>query len=268
MRSTVAIARLGLALLTTLAFARDAGARQIIPPPPDAPHQTGFLTRADYYFRFASLLADDVRFDWEAAIGMDLDVADYGRGRVFFRADYVGVLGRERRRYDLNQGNYLFAAGATLRSGSTELIGLLTHVSRHVVDRENEPSISWNTIGARVRHHYRHGGTTIDGEIGASRAMQQAYVDYQWTSDVSVTARRTAGTGRGLFATAAGGVIGINHDVSTRPRICGGRIEGGYLIDGRAADIEIFAGYERRMDAYPTDRFRVRMWVIGFRITK
>jgi hypothetical protein len=259
---------IALAALALLALPGAAAARQIIPPPPDAPHQSGFLTRADYYFEWASLLADDVRFDWEADIGFDLDVADYGRGRVYFRGDYQGVLGRERRRYDLNQGTYFFAAGGTLRAGATEVIGLLTHVSRHVVDRDNQPSISWNTIGARVRHHHRRGGTTFDGEIGIARAMQQAYVDYQWTSDVSLTVRRKAGAGRGLFATATGGVIGINHDISTRPRICGGRLEGGYRVDGHAADIELFAGYERRMDAYPTDRFRVRMWTIGFRITR
>jgi hypothetical protein len=249
-----------------LSCTRAAGARQIVLPPPDAPHQTGSLTRFDAYFQFSSLVADDPRFDWEADIGFDLDVADYGRGRVFFRAGYQGILGRERRSYDLNHGNYRFAAGTTLRSGATEIIGLLTHVSRHLVDRENEPSISWNTAGARVRHHLRTGGTTVDVEVGAGWAMQQAYVDYQWTSDAIVTVRRDAGRGRGLFATAAGGVIGIDHDVSARARICGGRIEGGLRIDGRAADVEIFAGYERRMDAYPTDRFRVRMWVVGFRI--
>jgi hypothetical protein len=37
-------------------------------------------------------------------------------------------------------------------------------------------------------------------------------------------------------------------------------------VNGRAAAVEFFAGYERRIDAYPTDRFRVRMFTFGFRI--
>ena len=36
---------------------------------------------------------------------------------------------------------------------------------------------------------------------------------------------------------------------------------------GKTASLEIFAAYERRIDGFPTDRFRVRFTEVGFRIT-
>ena len=235
----------------------------------------------DFAFGWASLMAADRRFDWHSTIGLDVDLYDYGSGRLRLRGDYEAVLGRERRRYDLNQGNYAFEISGTKRFARAELAVLSEHVSRHVVDRENTPSISWNTLGARVESAWTsatgfvatpanvpdgEGSDYVEGEVEISRAMQQAYVDYSWISRGRVTWRRPLTPTVALHATATGEVIGVERGVVRDERVCGGRLEGGVRVRGRRAALEIFGGYERRIDAYPTDRFRVRWFTAGARI--
>ena len=248
----------------------------------DQSAEAPFLSRADFSFGWASLISTDPRFDWQATIGFDLDVYDYGSGRLRLRGDYEAVLGRERRPYDLNQGNYAFEISGTKRFTRAEVAILSQHFSRHVVDRDNPPSISWNTIGVRVQGVWTPDtGLTatrprpaavgersdrVEGEVEISRAMQQAYVDYSWISRGRVSWRRPLTRLVALHSTATGEVRGVIRGIVRDERVCGGRIEGGVQIRGRAATLEVFGGYERRIDAYPTDRFRVRWFTAGARI--
>lgn len=242
----------------------------------------GFLSRADFRFGWASLLTSDQRFDWQGEIGFDLDIVRRGTTRLRLRGEYQGVLGRERRRYDLNHGNYGFEVSGATAVGRAEVAAISQHVSRHLSDRDNVPAISWNTIGVRVASTWTNleglgpeppstrddavGTTRVDGEIEISRAMQQAYVDYAWISRATVSWRRAIAPAVALTATATGEVIGVKREVLARDRVCGGRVEGGVRIYGGAAALEAFAGYERRIDAYPTDRFRVRFFTVGIRV--
>jgi hypothetical protein len=232
-----------------------------------------FLPRLDVSFVWASLLTTDRRFDWQGQVDVDFDIADYGFGRAAFTSRYEGILGRERRRYDLNQGNYFFEASGSVRVMGTEAVVLMQHVSRHAVDRENGPAVSWNTIGTRLQRGWggapRRGwaGTRVGGHIEISRPMQQAFVDYRWLSRARATMRRPVSARLAIVVDATGDVVGVNPVTRGRTRVCGGRIEGALRVTGRAAALELFAGYERRIDAYPTDRFRVRWFTAGFRIT-
>ena len=248
----------------------------------DEPADPPFLSRQDFSFGWASLIASDRRFDWQGTIGFDLDLYDYGSGRLRLRGDYEAVLGRERRRYDVNQSNYAFEISGTKRFKRAEVAVLSQHESRHVVDRDNPPSISWNTAGVRVQGVWTPDtGLTgarppagavgersdrVEGEVEISRAMQQAYVDYSWISRARVSWRRPLTRVVALHSTATGEVIGVKHGIVRNQRVCGGRIEGGVQLRGRAATLEVFGGYERRIDAYPTDRFRVRWFTAGARI--
>jgi hypothetical protein len=268
--------------LLCLAFVTPAGA-QPGPSQPggssDAAARNAFLSRADFSFGWAGLAAADRRFDWQATVGFDLDVVDYGAGRLRFHGDYEAILGRERRRYDLNQGNYGFEVSGSVATRSIEIVAFSQHVSRHVVDRENVPAISWNTVGGRLYSSWTPArgfasnrpdaaprDTTIDGEIEIARAMQQAYVDYAWISRARVSMSRPLAPSVAITGTATGEVIGVKRGLVRGERICGGRLEGGLRIRGGAAALEAFVGYERRIDAFPTDRFRVRWFTIGARV--
>lgn len=247
------------ALLIAIASAGPAAAQ----PAPDPPT---LFTRAAFTFDWAKLAAADPRFTWESRLRVDIDVLDTRTWRLAFAADYEAVIGGERRDIDLNQGYYEFDGTASRRIGAVE-IGLLTrHVSRHLVDRENPPSISWNLIGAKAWHTRRIGRSIVSGEIEIGRAMQQAFVDYQWTSEVGLEWRYQPGDRVEWIGRAEGGVIGTIDVPGGRPRICGGRLEGAFRINGHAAAIELFLAYERRMDAFPTDRYRVRFTAFGFRL--
>jgi hypothetical protein len=233
---------------------------QAAPPPPA--RETQLLPRAGFEFAGARLLASDRRFEWEGRIEVDFDVVDYGTGRVRVRGDYSAVIGRERRRYDLNQVYYFFEAAASSRlRDDLELVGLISHVSRHVVDREFQPAISWNAVGARAQY----ARANVEGHIELTHAMKQAFVDYTWLSNVGVKVRHPISERVSVIGTAYGELFNVDHLVRDR-RVCGGRIEGGLRVNGRKAAVELFAGYERRVDAYPTDRYRVRMFNLGFRV--
>lgn len=223
---------------------------------------TALFPRADYGFSFAKLHSADIRFKWVGHIGFDLDVVDYGSGRLRFAGGYEATIGRERRPYDLNQGFYSFDVAASARRGATEISGVVRHVSRHLTDRDSPISISWNEAGARVEH--RLDGLVI--ELEATKAMQQAFVDYVWLARGRASVRHPIDDRLEWIASAAGTVVGVNRAISDRERVCGGRIEGGVRVNGDKAVIEVFGGYERRIDAFPTDRFRVRYFTMGFRI--
>lgn len=232
--------------------------------------QTKVLTRTDFVLLWSRIVADDPRFKNLGHFGLDADLVDYGTGRLVFTADYEAILGNERRSFDINQDAFQFGMDLTRRTRAAEIAAYFAHVSRHAVDRENPDSISWNVLGARARRQWRadEGRTTIDGRFEIARAMQQAFVDYEWVSHAEATFRRTLPSQPrvAVFAEAAGSLIWTDPSMYGRERLCGGRIEGGVRLSADRAGVEIFVGYERRIDAYPTDLSRVRMWTIGFRV--
>jgi len=247
------------------AAAQDAPASASSPTP--TPTGATFLPRADFTFVWAGLLTDDPRFDWQGQLHFDLDVTDYGRGRVRFVGGYEADLGRERHRYDLNQGTFLFEASGTRRTRAGEVAAVIAHVSRHLVDRENQPAISWNQIGGRLRGEPQWRTVKVEAQAQLAFAMQQAFVDYRWLADAEFRVRRPIARRLEVGAGAAGVLIGVDPVVARRDRQCGARLEGHLRVNGEKGALELFAGYERRIDAYPTDRQRTRYFTIGFRVT-
>ena len=135
-------------------------------------------------------------------------------------ARYEAVLGRERRRYDLNQGSYLFEASSSIRTPPVEVMAVFQHVSRHTVDRENQPAVSWNTYGVRARREWvaragsRWAGTRVEGEADIAKAMQQAFVDYRWVSQARAKVTVPVSSTLALIAEGTGDVVGV--DEATR----------------------------------------------------
>jgi hypothetical protein len=232
--------------------------------PPAATAQTVLLPRADFAFTWSNLITADRRFDWLGALAFDIDVVKYDGGRVRFETEVEGGLGRQRRRYDLNHTNYAFEASASHRLGfDLEAEAIVQHVSRHTVDRENPPAVSWNTWGGRLRYAGERG---LRAQAEISWVTQPAFVDYGWIARADARYDRLVSPRLGWFAEGEYEQMSVDADARGRGQICGGRFEGGLRVNGRAAAVELFAGYERRVDAFPTDRFRVRWFTAGFRI--
>jgi hypothetical protein len=257
-------ARLVLIILT---WSTPAGAQQPGPQPLEAPsHSPEFLTRYDFQLSGVALAIDDRRFLWDTHFGGAVDVIDYGIGRASIVADYEAVLGDEFRAFDPNQGQYTLETSWSAWAGPTEIAGVLHHVSRHLSDRPNSVAIAWNVLGARVLRRFSLGGTTLDVRVGAGHLIAHAFVDYSWMADLDVVVRRRLNERVAVYARGTGEVFGIDAASSHRHTQESGRIEGGVRVDGRAAAIELFAGYERRADAYPFEQVALHWALAGFRL--
>jgi hypothetical protein len=224
------------------------------------------LPRSDFQFAWSRLQTPDRRFEWDGRIGYDVDALDYGFGRATFRGEYVAVVGRERRRYDLNQGTYYFDASGSIRVRGVEVSAVMTHVSRHLVDRDNQPAVSWNSYGVRVDRTFRAAGARIAGRLETARPTRQAFVDYTWMHKAEVTLMRPVAGTHAIVLTATGDAIRTDPKIAGRTRVCGGRAELALRLNGERGAVEVFGAYERRLDAFPADRFRVRFFAAGFRI--
>jgi hypothetical protein len=219
------------------------------------------LPRAEVEFSWLRAFTPDRRFYWLADIGFDLDVLDYTTGRLRLTGHHDAVVGRERRRYDPNQANYIFELAASRRLGDLEIAAAARHASRHVLDREFPAAISWNAVGARLIYEGRSGARA---DVDVFKVWDRDFVDYTWTGGLHLAFER-AMTGRARWFVAGTGefVRGVAAD---RSKGSGLRLEGGLRFPGEAAALELFARYERRLDAYPTERGRVRFSGIGFRV--
>lgn len=246
-----------------LAVACQAAAQS---PPPDPRPDLQFLSRYDFAIMMAGLADEDDRFSWDAHVGADLDLVDYGVGRFSILADYQAVMGNQMQLFDPNQGNYILEGTLSLRARSTEFAAMFHHVSRHLSDRAKNHAIAMNVLGARVLRRVPLRAATLDirGDVG--RIIQHSFVDYTWRARLSLVARRPVSARLGLFGRASGETYAVNPQVAGRDRQGGGRLEGGVRVTGRAAAIELFAGYERVVDADPLDRQPRRWGFAGFRV--
>lgn len=254
-----------VALVALLIGATSARAQTVPAPVPN--FNPAFLPRTDVSFLWGTFATPDTRFAYDGRIVADMDVANYGAGRFNMLIDYEAVISHERRYFDLNHGNYVLEGSGSFHIGAVEIAGVFHHASRHLVDRQNSPAISWNVTSVRALRSFAFKGSTLDTAIDLGKVTQPAFVDYRWTSNVRLEFRHPVDPHAALYGIVNGGLIGVNRAKLGRDRQCGARFEGGVRVMGKAASLEIFAAYERRIDAFPTDRFRVRFTEVGFRIT-
>lgn len=225
----------------------------------------GFLTAYRFHLSATSLQSDDPRFHWDCYFGGDIDLLDYGRGRVNLLADYDVVLGSEFRSIDPNQGNYHLDVSASARTGPAEWFGVFHHVSRHLSDRANRASISWNTLGLQAVGTHAVGPTTFIVNARAAKVLQAAFVDYAWEAGSGGEVRRRLSDRFDLLARADLDLMGVSSDIANRDTQVGARVEAAVRVYGTGAGVEAFAGWERRIDPYPNERQTVSWVILGFR---
>jgi hypothetical protein len=256
------------AALSILVAAAPAAAQTPQPVATPAPAELQFLPRYDFHLTIDKLVGasdPDERFSWDSHYGGSFDFVDYVTGRLTILADYEAVMGHEFRPFDPNQANYLLEASLSYRAGKTEVVGAYRHVSRHLSDRPKEGAIAWNTPVARLLRRFAVGGTTVDGAFEIGRVIQSSYVDYRWIVDVSVQARRPVAARATVFARGSATTFTVNGTVD-RGTQQGAMVEAGLGLSGGAGVLELFAGFERRVDAYPLDRVAKNWGFVGFRL--
>lgn len=241
-----------------------AGAQTAAPTSP--PDSARFLPRCSFHIAAAALAVDDPRFSWDMHSGGDLDLVDYRRGRINVLVDYEATVGGEFRPFDLNQGTYILEASASVRLRGTELAGVFHHTSRHLSDRPKGFSVDWNLVGARVLRRTAVGRWIVDAQAGVGTVVNHHYVDYRWIGDVTVRGQRQMTSTVSVFTGAHAKLFGVDGSVPERDTDADTRVEIGVRLVGGAAALELFGGFERRVDAYPLDSAPRRWALAGFRL--
>jgi hypothetical protein len=233
-------------------------------PAPPAP-SPDFLTRYDFHLAANALAVTDPRFSWETHFGGDVDLVDYVKGRASVLVDYQAILGDQLRPFDPNQSYYVLAASSSYRTRWVEFAGVFHHVSRHLSDRDKEFPIAWNIVGVRALSRIDVSGVTIDSVGGAGVVAGHSNVDYAWTADLDLAIRRAITSRVGAFARGHGEIFGVD-GTRNRGTQTGGRVEAGVRFTGRGGALELFAGFERRIDGDPFDFLAQRWGIAGFRL--
>jgi hypothetical protein len=233
--------------------------------PASAQQPVQFLPRFDFYLGAEYLADDDQRFAWDADLGGEVDVVDYGIGRVTFVTNYEVVMGTQLRRFDPNQGNYILAGHASVRAAGFEVAGVFYHQSRHLADRPKIGAVDWNMLGARLAREIAPGRSEWLARVDVRGVVQKSFVDYQWELDAEGRGR-TALAPRVSLITAAGvRVMGVD-GTRNRGNQTGFLAEGGVRFEGTMAAMEFFVAAERRIDPFPLEFGTVTWLKTGFRV--
>lgn len=224
-----------------------------------------FLPRAVFHMGGERLTGDEPRFVWEANLGGELDVLDFGRGRLTFFGNYQVVLGEELKAFDPNQGNYILEGSLSGRLPWLELAGVFYHQSRHLSDRDKTQAVDWNMVGMRARRAWLAGAMHLDARADVRGTIQRTLVDYRWEFDGRVRADRVLRPGVGVLLAGTVRHLGVDGS-QVRAGQTGFRVEGGVRFDGGAGAAELFVAGERRIDPYPLE-FSTMSWLTaGFRL--
>jgi hypothetical protein len=255
--------RVALAAALVFVLVPAARAQQPLTNPPAA---SEFMSRFDFHLAAAGLGNDDDRFSWDTHWGGDFDLVDYVHGRATFLVDYQALLGNEFRPFDPYQSNYLLEAAGSVRLGKTEIYGVLNHVSRHLGDRFKRVAVAENSLGPRVLRRFSPGDTTIDLRADMRKVIARAFMDYDWIGAIDVTVRRPLQGRASVYGRGFGETYLVDKAIAGRDRQDGGRLEAGVRLQGTGGAMDLFAGYERVVDADPLDRTARRWAFAGFRL--
>ncbi len=274
-----------IAACVLLTCAAGAAAQQpVVKPPPAIPE---FFSRFDFHLNAAWLgesapaattpapatspaavlqNAAAHRYSFDTHWGGSLDFVDYVAGRTSFIIDYEAILGDEFRLFDPNQGVYTLEAASSARVGDGEVVGIFHHVSRHLADRPNTQAVAWNAAGVRLLKRLTRETTTFDVDAELSRVVAKAFVDYSWIGELNLSVRRPLNEHVALFVQGSGKLFTVDGTVPNRGTQTGGVAEAGVRLKGTGGVLELFAGFEKRVDAYELERDSQRWMLAGFRL--
>lgn len=223
------------------------------------------LPRSAFHLSAEYLSDEDVKFVWDANFGGELDVIGYENGRATFVANYQAILGDEFRHFDPNQGNYILAGSASMRTHGIEAAGVFYHQSRHLADRANRVAIAWNMMGGRVQRTATVGRARLDTRVDLRGVVAKSFVDYTWETEAAVRSDVQIRPAVGLLFNGTLRYLGVD-GTQDRGNQTGFRAEAGMRFAGRAGAMEFFLAAERRIDPFPLE-FGTASWVtVGFRL--
>jgi hypothetical protein len=242
-------------------FAQDAG----LVPDQSAPRAPGILSKYNFHLSAMRLGIEDPRFTWDADFGGNVDLIDYGFGRLNFLANYEAILGEEIRAFDVNQSSYTLDFRASVRAPRQEVAAVFNHVSRHLSDRFRPVPVDWNMVGAQYWRRDAVGTAEVRSTGMAVFNVTRSFVDYEAQIGGKVSLDAPVASRVDVIASGAFTLVPVDDAVRGRDTQWGTRLEGGIRIGGDAAVAELVLGYERRLDAHPFESLPLDWMFLGFR---
>lgn len=226
----------------------------------------GFLTQINYHFELEGFSGSDPEFRGTGHFGGDFDVVGGPKGRASAAFDYEAVLGDQLQPFDPNQGNYIIEVLGAGRVGEFEVAGLFHHTSRHLGDRFKDYGIAWNLLGPQVAWTRVGPVHAFQLQARALKAVTRDAVDYSAEFSTDLLYRRRVRPRWSIVARGRAIARTIDEGLSSRGTQAGGRGEFAFRIHGRRADLELYAGGERRIEANALDP-RPHSWaLVGARL--
>ena len=91
-------------------------------------------------------------------------------------------------------------------------------------------------------------------------------MDYTWLGELNVLVRHSVSPRIGIFGHGRLQLFGVNEAVANRGTQTGALFEAGVRLGGRGGVMELYLGYERRVDAYPLERAPQHWGLAGLRL--
>jgi hypothetical protein len=248
------------AILVSSATAQPAPSSASDPP------SVQFLPRLDIYAAAKALSGDDPQFMWATRVGANFDFVDYVHGRLLFITDYEGFFGEELQPFDPNQNIYTLAMGLSGRFRGTEIVAMYRHVSRHLIDREKDFGIAWNEVRGLLIRRVPVGDAAVDLTAEVGNVINRSYVDYEWSLLIHARTERQISPRSAFFVRGTGEYWVVDDTKAGRENKSGGLFEAGVRFGGRGGGLELFGGFEQKVDAEPLARETRSWWYAGFRL--
>jgi hypothetical protein len=264
MRGAAAICLAALLVPSSAARAQSLTASQASTPSSSPEFLSGYRVRLGA----SRLAAGDDRFSWDARFNGDIDLLDYGLGRINFMAEYEAVLGNQLRTFDPNQSLYTLDLRVTRRFGPNELAGLIHHMSRHLSDRAKTQAVDWNALGAELTRTETVGVVQTEGVIRADWIIKHTYADYTWKVGGRLRFQRPATPGTTLLGEGSLDFTGVDSTIAGRGTQVGAYLEAGVRLAGTAGSLDLILAFERRVDADMLIRGPQSWVLVGFRLVR
>ncbi len=238
-------------------------------PRMDVPPARGVLTALGTTLDIARLagVGADARYNWDADVGIDADLFDLGFVRGNLLASLETIIGGELRDIDPNQNNYTTDFAVFVRLPRGELGAAFHHVSRHLADRADLGSVSWNMVGVSYGDRFAVGPVQVDAAARAMGTVERANVDYTAQLELHAAAELPLNARVSLVAAATGVVVPVERAHFGRAARRGGRVLAGVRLPAGVGAVDLLAGWEQRIDAGQFTRDTPRWFRLDVRLT-
>ena len=253
-----------LVFLPGIASAQSLGGPR---PQTTALRSQGFVTGFKTLFGVQRIGAGgETAFDWDLDLSIDVDVFDVGFARFSVFGNFETIIGSELRAIDPNQSNFTVDLSIFFRLPRGELAVTFHHVSRHLVDRARQASVSWNMLGMAYGDRFSIGQLEVDAGVRSMGTLRRHNVDYLGQFEAHVNIAHPITPVLSIIAGADAVIIPVKSEKFDRGTRNGGRVEAGMRFLAGAAAVDLFAAWERRIDASSVDRDTATWAQLGLRV--